>query len=199
MIFLVVDLETSDLPKPDLPPTDPNQPWIVQVAAQLRAESGETLDHFCTRILADGRQIRAGAQKVHGISTREAGRGGVNEVTALGMLIGFAKQATHVIAHGAEFERLVVASNLARMGKDASMWLRPGLQFLCTMKAATPFCHLPGKGEGGSFKWPSLDEAVEILLGLPPRPGEHDAWDDLELTWPLFLALRSRGAFDLAA
>lgn len=196
MIFLVTDTETSDLPKHDLPPDDPSQPWICAIAAQLRNDKGDLLDFFSTRIQSNSRPIRKEALAVHGISEAEAGRYGVSEAAALGMLIGFAAQATDVVCHNAAFERGMVAATLYRMNKATDVWLRPRLRFHCTMLAAAPICRLPGKLENGVHKWPTLDEAAAVLLGRQPREGHHRAWGDADLTWDVFEALRSRGAIE---
>lgn len=199
-MLLIVDSETSDLLKPDLPLGDPGQPWVVSLAAQLCAMDGTVRDFFHVRIRADGRQVRPGAHAVHGISSREAARSGVSEVTAFGMLIGFAAQATYAVGHGIDgFDRRVVESGLISLGKDTAMWTRPGLQFIDTMLVAVPVCQIPSGRDDGQFKWPSLDEASEIILNEPRREGAHSAWDDCDRARRLFLALRERNCVEIAA
>lgn len=199
-MLLFFDLETSDLLRRDVPLGDPAQPWIVSIGAQLCAMDGMLRDHFHARIRADGRQVRAGAQAVHGVSSRDAARTGVSETVGLGMLIGFAAQATYCAGHGIEgFDRQVVESVLLRLGKDTRMWTRPGLQFFDTMKLATPVCRIPSGRDDGGFKWPSLDEALFELLGEPARGGFHSAYEDCDRARRLFLALRERNVVEIAA
>ncbi|WP_024278593.1 hypothetical protein [Xanthobacter sp. 126] len=196
--LLFVDAETSDLLKRDRPLDDPSQPWAVSIAAQLVIDGADS-DHFQVHVKAEGRQVRAGAEAVHGISTRSAAKRGVSEVVALGMLCGFAAQAEMVVGHGIDFDRQVIEGCLLRRGKETRLWTRPGLEFVDTMKAATPFCRIKADREDGSFKWPSLDEAYSILLGEAPRAGEHGAWDDLQRCRRLHAWLADRGAFEVAA
>lgn len=201
-MLLFLDTETSGLLKRNLPLESPEQPWIVSIAAQLCDNSGNELAAFRSGIRAHGRSISDGAKAVHGISTREAGKGGVAEKSALRILCGresFAAQARFVIGHGLDFDRDVIAGSLLRNGWDAAVWLRPGLSFINTMTSAAPFCKLPSDHDSGSYKWPSLDHACELLLGEPPRVGRHDAWDDLNRCSRLFFWLRDRGTFEVAA
>lgn len=199
-MLLIVDTETSDLLKKDLALGDPGQPWVVALAAQLCAMDGTVRDFFHVRIRADGRQVRTGAQAVHGISSREAARHGVSEVTAFGMLIGFAAQASYAVGHGIDsFDRLVVESGLISLGKDTRMWTRAGLQFIDTMLVSTPVCKIPSGRDDGSHKWPSLDEACQSILDEAPREGAHSAYDDCDRARRLFLALRERNCVEIAA
>lgn len=187
-MILILDAETSDLLKRGIELADPSQPWLVSLAAILCEDDGTEREFFYTRIRSDGRAIQPGAAAVHGIGSREASRAGVSEVTALGMLIGFAAQATRLVGHSIEFDRDVILASLRRLGRDDRMLVRPGLEIVDTMKAATPICRLPGPILG-QFKWPSLDEASQIILGRPPREGHHTAWDDATRTRDLYVQL----------
>lgn len=198
-LIMVCDTETSDLPKYELPKGDPTQPWIVSAAAQLCSDDGKMIDHFSSRVLANGRHIRPGAEAVHGITTRSAGRFGISELTVLGVIIGFASQATIVTGFGLEFDRWIIESNLLRLNKDTRMWVRPGLEFVDLMKACAPVCRIPSGRSDGQFKWPTLDEACEIILGMPPREGDHIVWDDTERARLLYFALRERKILETAA
>ncbi len=201
-MLLFVDTETSDMLKRHLPLSDESQPWIVSIAAELVGMDGVTQDFFYTRVrAADGAKIRDGAEKVHGISSREASRSGVPQVVALGMLCHFAAQANLAIGFGMDFDRQIVESALIRSGKDTKLWVRPGLQFVNCMLAATPVCKLPPKQprDDGAHKWPSLDEACEIILGTPRREGHHNAWNDMQRTKLLYFALRAKGVLEIAA
>lgn len=199
-MYLIIDTETSGLLKRNLPLESAEQPWICQIAAQLVDKDGNEAASLNTRIRAAGRPIAEDAKAVHGISAREAGRGGVAEKSALRLLCGsqsLASQARFVVGHGLQFDKDVITGSLLRNGWDSSVWLRPGLQFHCTMLAAAPFCRLPSEHENGGYRWPSLDDACRILLGQEPRAGHHTAMDDLRRTRELFFWLRERGAFEM--
>lgn len=201
-MYLFVDCETSGLIKRTLPLDSPEQPWIVSLAAELCDDAGQQFACINTRIRANGRTIEDGARNVHGVSSAAAGRTGISELAALGVLCGresLASQARYVIGHGLSFDRDVITSVLARHGRDATIWLRPGLSFVDTMLAAAAFCKLPSEHDSGGYKWPSLDDACVILLNDPPRTGAHDAWDDLQRAKRLYFHLRSAGAFEAEA
>lgn len=200
MTLLVVDTETSGLFKRHLPMDSDQQPWVISLAAELCDDAGRQMACLSTGIRANGRTISSGAQRVHGVSTALASRTGVSELAALGVLCGkesFASQARCVIGHGISFDRDVITSVLARQGRDPSTWTRPGLQFVDTMTASAPFCKIPSEHESGGYKWPTLDEACEILLNEPPRTGPHNAWDDIQRAKLLFFWLRSHGALEI--
>lgn len=200
MTLLFCDVETSGLFKKNLPMDSDQQPWVVSLAAELTDAKGRQLACISTGIRANGRRISPGASAIHGVSSALAGRSGVSELAALGVLCGresLASQARYCIGHGISFDRDVITSVLARNGRDATTWVRPGLTFVDTMTTAAPFCKLPSDHESGSYKWPSLDDACEILLNEPPRTGHHNAWDDVQRCKLLFFWLRSRGALEI--
>lgn len=191
--------------KRNLPLESVEQPWIVSMAAELCDADGNHIAGLDTGIRApEGRKISSGATAVHGVSSARAARTGVSELAALGVLCGresFVSQARYVIGHGISFDREIITSTMARLGREPSAWIRPGLTFLDTMVTATPFCRLPHDPprEDGSYKWPTLDDSCQILLGEPPRQGAHKPWDDIQRCKRLYFWLRDHRAFDLEA
>jgi DNA polymerase-3 subunit epsilon len=201
-MLLFVDTETSGLIKKGLPLSSPEQPWVVNLAAELTDANGAQLACISTGIRANGRTVTDGAHKVHGVSSAAAARTGVSELAALGVLCGresLVSQARYVIGHGISFDRDVVTSVLARQGRDATTWVRPGLVFVDTMLAAAPFCGIQSEHESGGYRWPSLDQACETLLSQSPRIGPHSAWDDVQRCKALYFWLRDHSAIELEA
>lgn len=202
-MLMFLDLESSGLIKRNLPPDSPEQPWCCSIAAMLTNMDGKELASINTPIRANGRSIEKGAAAVHGVSSQQAGRTGIDEVYALAPIFGrkgsFATQALYLIGHNISFDVGVIESVMLRAGLDVSALKRPGLTQLCTMKSATPFCKIvpdPPRTDG-SFKWPGLDQACAILLDEPPREGHHTAFEDMQKAMRLFFLLRERGAFEL--
>ncbi len=193
---MFIDTETSDLLKRDTPLSDPSQPWCVSIAADLCDNDGTSRDFLFTRIRSDGRMVKDGAKAVHGMSSTQASRDGVSEAAALGVLIGFAAQASKVVGHGIDFDRQVIEGLLLRRDKDTRIWVRPGLQFIDTMIAATPVCRLSSGRSDGQFKWPSLDEACVEILHEQPREGHHSAWDDCQRVRRRYFALLKMGVLE---
>lgn len=75
---------------------------------------------------------------------------------------------------------------------------RPNRRWECTMLASVGICKLEHKGKfaDGHYKWPTLDEASEIILGEPRRDGHHAAFDDLERCKRIFFELKRRNVFE---
>jgi hypothetical protein len=189
-MLLFVDIEASGLIQRDLPLGDPAQPWVVEMAAELVGLDGVRKAGFVDQIKAEGRQVAEG----RAITSRQW-EDGSSEVAVLGHLCQLAARATYLVGHGIAFDRTVVESLLIARGKDTRLWVRPGLESRCTMRAATPFCRMPHvePKERGGFRWPSLDEAAEILCGLPPGP--RSAESDLAKTKAVYFELDGCGAF----
>jgi hypothetical protein len=177
---MFINCVTSDLLKKDRSLADDSQPWCVWVCGLLEVP-GRYPQCFSLAVKAEGRKVRAGAEAVHGLSSRDAAKHGVSEVVVLGDVCGLAAQAECVVGHGIDFDKDVITSLLMRRDKSTKLWVRPGLRFFDTMALATPFCRLPrAVNEDGSFKWPSLREASEILLKETVEEGPHDPMNDLE-------------------
>lgn len=199
--LMFIDTETSGLIDRARPLSDPGQPWIVSIAAELAAEDGTPLAHFATQIRADGRKIKPGAEAVHGITNRDAGRGGVGEAAALGLLIGLINQVPaggRVIGYGLAFDRDVVLGLLMRKSADKAIasWSRPGLEWVDLIEPSSQFCRIPSEHVPDTYRWPSLDEAGEALCGLPRRVGHHGAFDDATRAKAVYLELVRRGAIE---
>lgn len=206
---MFLDLETSGLWKERLSMDDPQQPWAVSISMAILKPNGDLRSHFSELIKPDGRTIQAEAEKVHGISTREASQEGVPEARILGLLSDHLKTMPmdswiRVVSYG-EFDKRVVSSLFSRFavsqGKPSSaydrLWMaRPFVEFIDLMQPwCQMLCKLPSGFDDNQFKWPTLDEAAVHILGREPRGSRHDAWQDMLILRDLYLALRERGHF----
>lgn len=200
MPALFVDVECSGLYRRNKPADDPSQPWCVSIAADLRDDHGIRIPDawFSLRIRADGRSIEPAAEAVHGISTREARSGGVNEIAALGCLIGLVAQADVLVGHGLDFDWHVINSLLVRRKNETAVaaWNRPRLRRVCTMIASTEVCQIPSETVPDTFKWPSLDEAAAQICGIEPRTGPHSPWDDVQRTAAIYFSMVRTGLLE---
>lgn len=197
-MILSIDVETSGLPSKDAVLGSASYPWPVQVGAVLFTFEGQNLAVFHSRIRADGRSISAGAQQVHGISTRQAAKSGVPEILGLSVICNFAAEAKYAVGYNIDFDRKILESSLIRLGKDGSKLMRPGLEAIDLMKASTAFCKLPSEGAEGGYKWPKLGEALITIRHERPRHGHHNALEDAMAAKRLFLSLHHRGAFEIS-
>lgn len=209
--LLFIDAESSGLIREDLPLNDPSQPWPMQVSAMLCNESGAMTNFFSHVVKAEGRTAKENAVKVHGISAWATTQIGVPEPRVLGILSDMLKTvpmtAMKVISFS-DFDRRLISSAFARFGESqgrpgafARLWEhRVGTEYIDLQKPwLQQVCKLPSAIEGGDYRWPSLDEAAQIVLGRPPRDGFHDAFADMLILRDLYFELQRRGFFNRSA
>jgi DNA polymerase III subunit alpha len=196
-MIVALDLETSGLPAANAEIGSQQYPWAVSAACVLFNFDGRDLAIFGSRIRADGRTISPGAQAIHGISAREAGRSGIPEVIALGVVCSYAAEARYIVGFNIDFDRKILESALIRLGKDPRKITRPGLQLVDLMKPAAAFCRLPSEHHSGGYKWPTLSDALQKIRNERPRTGQHDALRDAMAAKRLFLSLHHRKALDV--
>jgi hypothetical protein len=205
--ILFIKADTSGFYRADLSIDDPGQPWCMQLAAALSNPAGTITQFFCHLIKSEGRLAKENAIAIHGISPRATDQVGIPQRRVLGCLTEMLKTAPlrgmKVVTFG-DFEPKIIASLLARfaveLGKLPSehdkLWLsRPLTTFIDIQKPyAQMICKLPGEFDDGSYKWPTLDEAAQNILGRPARGGEHhDAFEDLLTIHSLYFELAKRG------
>lgn len=198
-MILAVDVETSNLPPRGMGIENPQYPWPMQIGAVLFDVDGRDHAIFSSRIRADGRTVSDGAQAVHGISAREAGRSGIPEIIALAAVCHFAGQASYMVGFNIEFDRDVLHASILRLNQDPKRLMRPGLEIVDLMKPSSAFCKLDSGREDGQYKFPRLGEALSVIRNERPRQGRHDALRDAMAAKRLFFSLRHRGAFEAEA
>lgn len=207
--ILFFDCETSSLYRDKLALDDPQQPWCVSLAFALCSNDGEMQNFGRYLIKPDGRSIQRGAEDVHGITTRDASRFGVPEARILGLLSDCLKTMPadsyiRCVTFGT-FDPNVISSLFARFAKSQGkptnsydrLWAkRPFVEFMNLIDPwLTQMCKIPSEHVEGTYRWPSLDEAAEIVLGQERRSGKHDAWQDMLILRDIYVALRDRGMF----
>jgi DNA polymerase III subunit epsilon len=198
-MILFVALDTSGLLKRHVPLEDPSQTWPVRVGFEFSTMDGHQKGFLSTQIRSDGRKIQEAATAIHGITTREADRSGMSEVIALGAICAWAKETRYLVGFSVDFYRDVLEGALMRRGRDSSMLIRAGIEVVDLMKPCAQFCKIVTDREDGSYKWPRLSEACEMLLGDAPMVGYRHAWDDCQRAKRLFFELRKRNALEIAA
>lgn len=191
-MLLAYDVESSGLLKPGLDSLDPSQPALVQLGAQLFDRNWVKRAHLTVLIKPDGWGLEAGAESVHGISTQTCARYGIALAEALIPFRGLVEAASRIIAHNMNFDRHVIASAIHRAGGQGLWWAKAAPKLLCTMETSTEVCALPG--QFGSYKFPSLEEAVAALVpDAANYPVRHDADSDIAATVAVYRALLERG------
>lgn len=181
---LFFDTETTGKADMRSPATAKHQPYIVQLGAILCEDGGRERASVSLIIKPDGWKIPQEAADIHGITDAIAEACGVPIISALSVLSMLALRADTVIAHNLDFDLFVAAAAFHRIGKESRL---AKMQRFCTMKATTELCRLPGRY---GFKWPKLEEALDILL-QEKLEGAHDAMADTRGCARLYFHLQS--------
>lgn len=167
------DTETTGLLNFKAPVDDPSQPRVVQYAAILLDGSWNELGSVSLLRKPYGWEIPPGASTIHGINTAKAFAYGAEILAILSVFQSFAYAASQIVAHNLDFDIKMMAIEAAREKVPVVL---DGKNFLCTMRAATPICRLPGRS--GGYKWPKLSEAYKMFFG-EELAGAHDALVDV--------------------
>lgn len=186
-MILVIDAETSGLLRDDLPAESPEQPHLVQIGAHLFDPTYEPLCILETLIRPNGWSIEPEAYAVHGIDEARCSRFGIDVRVALAALQQMSVRARVIVAHHMNFDRKIIAAQLARIGSDGSWWQRQSAKFRCTMEMSVEHCRIPGEF---GLKYPSLAEAYRHFHpGLEYVP-THRVGDDIRACAAIYRKLQ---------
>lgn len=193
--ILFFDTETTGFFQDKLPVDHPDQPYIVQLAAQLCDEDGKSVAGFSFIVdpgIADGIGIPERASAVHGITNEKAVQFGVSAETALSAFTHLYQRADLICAHNMKFDRGVIEAAISRYYKKVMPLRRP---LFCTMEAATPILNLPPteKMRAAGFdkpKPPKLEECIRHFFG-EDLVDAHDAMADVVACRRVYFHLQS--------
>lgn len=193
-MILFFDTETTGFFQDRLPVDHPDQPYIVQLAAQLCEDDGEPVAGF-SFIVDPGIgavSIPERAAAVHGITDEIAVRLGMSAEFALSAFTHLYQRADLVCAHNIKFDRGVIEAAISRHYKKVMPLRKP---LFCTMEAATPIINLPPteKMKAVGFdkpKPPKLEECIRHFFN-EDFAGAHDAMADVTACRRVFLHLKS--------
>lgn len=192
--ILFYDTETTGLPLWNLPSEHPEQPHVVQLAAELCVEAtGETLQQMNMIILPDGWVIPDEVAAIHGITTERAMIEGVAADLALSHFVEMWTEADLRSGHNEPFDMRMVRIALMRHSFYSMQSIgTPPTSFADYWKAAPSYCTqsnstkivncpptakmLAAKRTGP--KSPTLAEAYLHFTGKPLE-GAHDAMVDV--------------------
>jgi DNA polymerase-3 subunit epsilon len=193
-IFL--DAESTGLPNWKEPSESPEQPHIVQLAAELvDLDSREVIETMDVIVKPDGWVISEELTAIHGITHEQAMEVGIPEKDAVDMLLAMRAQAVLRIAHNRTFDDRIVRIALKRYFDDmtaAEEVLQPSDHWkdgegFCTCYGARALCALPKN------KLPTLIEAHRILVGLELE-GAHNAINDVRGCRAVYFAIQDAEA-----
>jgi DNA polymerase-3 subunit epsilon len=184
-VYLFFDTETTGVPRNWKAPASDlaNWPRVVQLAWVECDESGEVVAREQFIVKPEGFSIPPDAARVHGITTDRALREGAGLKQVLLAFSAAAKKSSGAVAHNLDFDEKVLGAEFARVQLDDPL---PRLERLCTMRASTDHCQLPGRY---GYKWPTLEELYRHLFDETLQ-GAHDAAADALACARCFFELR---------
>lgn len=161
------------------------QPRIAQLGAILYDENAEVKGELNLLIKPDGWTMPEEVQAIHGISTEDCQKYGVDIRSALAMFNMWLKLDPLLVAHNTDFDEFLIDSEVKRLGKNPIV---ANARKFCTMKSSTNIVKLPGPR---GFKWPQLQELHEFLFKVRFE-GAHDAMADVRACGKSFFELRNK-------
>lgn len=199
MRVLVIDTETTGLPRSDLHPSDEEQSRLVQFAAALFDQAGR---ERCTvnLIVNPGVEVPEGASAIHGITNADVAAFGVREKGAVGIFLRLLGVADVVTGYTVRFDLKQI--DLAAQRAGVAYTMQNEIRDVCA--AVTPIVNLPATermkewGHGDKPKPPKLGEAFEHFFGRP-MVGAHDALADVRAAAQIYWELEARGVWKAAA
>ena len=191
-MYLFFDTETTGVPRRwDVPCTDTaNWPRLVQIAWALHEADGTCAAGESHIVRPLGFTIPREAERVHGISTARALLEGIPLAEALALFSAGVDRSTVVVAHNLSFDECVVGAEFVREGARTDLHQKTKV---CTMKASTEYCRLPGRY---GYKYPSLSELHFALFGRTFDKA-HRADSDVRALVECFFELKRRGVIRL--
>lgn len=190
LMYLIFDTETSGLPRNwSAPASDvANWPRLVQLGWFCCTASGTIQRSHEYLIKPQDFKISPQATQLHGITTQQALRDGVDLLPVLEQFSADVRAAKFVVAHNLDFDEKVVQAELYR-AELVNPFARK--RRVCTMKETADVCRLPGKN---GYKWPTLTELHCHLFGTD-FAGAHGALADADACQRCFFRLRELGLF----
>ena len=183
-LLIVFDTETQGFPLFKQPSSHPDQPHLVQLAAELCDSTGAVLESMNVIIRPDGWTIPDQVAAIHGISTERALAEGIPEVDAVVMFHVLAGRAALRVAHNISFDDRIMRIAMVRAGlaREVIERLEAGPS-ACTLKLADAIMKLPPteKMLAAGFtksKPPNLGEAMRFFFD-EPHDKAHDAMADV--------------------
>jgi DNA polymerase III epsilon subunit-like protein len=187
-MYLFFDTETTGIPrnwKAPLSDMD-NWPRLVQIAWMQYDENGKKILEQNYIIKPEGYTIPVDASQVHGITTERAEKEGVELKKVLEKFSRLVDESGYLVAHNMDFDEKIVGVEFLRQNMRNSLFKS---KRLCTMKASTAFCALPGPY---GYKWPKLSE-LYIKLFSDDFEEAHDASADIKACAKCFWELKRKG------
>lgn len=192
-LILFYDTETTGFPKKGRPLEE--QPYVVQLAAEVWDEESRQVVHQLNVVLNWDVDIPKEASDVHGWPTALTKRVGTSTGNALEFFIDLQEMCSLRVGHNEQFDAQLVEIALQRTcAFNLPLWKnRPSF---CTMEAMRDVCKLPPtpkmRAAGfNNYKAPKLIEAYHHAFGKD-FDGAHNAMADVQACRKVWLWLQEQ-------
>jgi DNA polymerase III epsilon subunit-like protein len=187
-MYLFFDTETTGIPRNwNAPLSDlDNWPRLVQIAWLHYDNNGNKILEQDYIINPEGFTIPFAASQIHGISTERAMREGVSLEHVLEEFSKLIDESIFLVAHNMSFDEKIVGAEFLRKGMESRLFQKDKI---CTMKASTKYCKLPGNY---GYKWPKLSE-LHLKLFNDDFEEAHNATVDIAACAKCFWEMKRRG------
>lgn len=192
--YLVVDVETTGLPKSRYAPIEDskNWPYILQIAWILLDEQFKEVSVQNYYIAFDG-YIPYEAQRIHNIDNDLLKQKGFPASDVFNHFLNDADRAEYIVAHNIDFDLPIIRAELARNYEFENNL--GDMKTICTMKAAKAFVNVYDRS--GRLKNPKLTELYGACYHGSPYGisfGKfHNAYDDVMITAHCLMYLVNEG------
>jgi DNA polymerase-3 subunit epsilon len=186
MMSLLFDVETTGKFNYRLPPGDDSQPDVLQLAAIL---ADENRTYATLNVYIHGESpVPEEAYKIHRIDRDMTAKVGISRKRMCQIFADLLQKADVLVCHNTDFDVAMMRSSMLREGGNGKLLNKP---LFCTMKRSTERCKIPHPKpfRAGEFKWPSLQEAYQILVDPRGFEEAHDAWHDICATREVYRVL----------
>lgn len=187
-MYLFFDTETTGLPRNWKAPVSNvnNWPRMIQIAWVFTDSTGKVLDQDSYIIKPVNFTIPKAASRIHRITTERALKEGKDLTNILRTFNNLVAEANYIVAHNISFDEKIIGAEFIRNDFSTDFFKKPKL---CTMKASTDYCEIPGPY---GYKWPKLAELHQTLFGEDFEEA-HDAAADINATTKCFWEMRRIG------
>jgi len=188
MLALIFDTETSGLLdfRKDL--GDKCQPEVVQLCAKLSLD-GVIVSKLNVFVHGE-REIEEKALEIHRIDRTMTARCGISRREMVMAFNAMARKADILVAHNEEFDVKMLTVAMLREG-GAGLIFQQKARF-CTMKKSVDVCKIPSTTKPGTYKWPSLKQAYEMLVDPRGFDNAHDAEADVDACHAVYRVLAAQ-------
>lgn len=182
---LIVDTETTGIPRYKLPSDHEDQPRIVQLACKMiDIEERICLQSLNLIVFPSGWVIPKETTAIHGIDNHLAADVGVPQLQVVEMFLEIARKSDYFVAHNVPFDKRMIRIQIMRSLGRASADEFNNMPTICTMSKSA-------KGMGAG-RYVALQKAHEHFCRFS-FDDAHNAMADVEACERLFYALIDKG------